>query len=90
MWLILQCDWRKYNIITTANLPVTLMIPWPHSVSIRMGKLGWQKLADHMYILCLLFKIVHNQICIPVNNILPEAPIKKPYHERNSFNLTCD
>ena len=58
-----------------------------YSVTAMIDELNWQKLENHRNYsrLCLLFKIMQQQIHVPTNDILPPAPttITRSSHERN-------
>ena len=57
------------------------------SVTTMIEQLGWQKLEHHRdnSQLSLLFKIMQHQMHIPINDILPQAPITamRSFHEQN-------
>ena len=57
------------------------------SVTTMIEQVGWQKLEHHRdnSCLCLLFKIMQHQIHVPIDDILPQAPITatRSFHERN-------
>ena len=57
------------------------------SVTTVIEQPGWQKLEHRRNNshLCLFFNIMQHQIHIPINDILPQAPITtmRSFHERN-------
>ena len=60
-----------------------------YSVTAMIDQLNWQKLENHSLgndsRLCLLFKIMQQQIHVPTDDIPPPAPttITRSSHERN-------
>ena len=58
-----------------------------YSVTAMIDQLNWQKLENHRnnYRLCLLFKIMQQQIHVPTDDIPPPAhtTITRSSHERN-------
>jgi len=45
------------------------------SVTAMMEQLGWEKLKDrrHNLRLCLMYKIIHNHVCIPLSEFITES-----------------